>query len=152
MLTLNSRSMPAEALSAAAEILLLADKDQDVLLVRGAAHTNNINVVPGCPQVLSFLRREQGYGDCPRPDLILLDLDLSNPEDCDTLREIKEDTAFRRIPVIVLAANDTHAVIQDAYNLHANAYIVKPKEPEEFVRVVKATLSFWLKLARLPND
>lgn len=144
--------MRAEAPSATAEILLLADKDPDVILIKGAIESNNITVVSGCPQVLSFLRREQGYRESPRPDLILLDLDLTNPDDCDMLRDIKQDPQFRRIPVVVMAANDSHTAIQDAYNLHANAYIVKPKEPQEFIRVVKATLSFWLKLARLPRD
>ena len=151
MLTLRSLRMRAEAPSVSAEILLLSDKDQDIRLVRGAAKTSHVNVVGDCPDVLSFLRRESRFIDSPRPDLILLDLDLSNPEHCDALREIKGEDAFRRIPVIVMAANDSPAIIQDAYNLHANAYVVKPKEPEDFVRLIDTTLTFWLKLARLPN-
>lgn len=152
MLTLISRSMTIEAPSAAAEILLLADKDEEVLLVKDAAQTNHVNVVGGCPEVLDFLHRKKGYRDSPRPDLILLDLDLSHPEHCETLRQIKDGTEFRRIPVIVMAASDSPKHIQDAYHLHANAYIVKPRNSEEFVRVIKATLAFWLQLARLPKD
>jgi chemotaxis family two-component system response regulator Rcp1 len=152
VLTLKSLEMRAEAPSAAAEILLLSDKDQDIRLVKGAAMASHINVVGGCPHVLSFLRRERSFSDSPRPDLILLDLDLSNPEHCEMLREIKEDDAFRRIPVIVMAASDSDDIVQDAYDLHANAYVLKPKDPKEFVSVINTILTFWLTLARLPKD
>jgi CheY-like chemotaxis protein len=152
VLTLKSLVMQAEVPYAAAEILLLSDKDSDIRLIQAAAIACHVNVVASCPDVLSFLRRESSFSDSPRPDLIFLDLDLSNPEHCDALREIKEDDAFRRIPVVVMAANDSHEVIQDAYNLYANAYIVKPKETAEFIRVIDTTFTFWLTLARLPTN
>lgn len=152
MLTLDSLEMRAEAPSAAAEILLLSDNDRDIRLVKGAANSSHVNVVPECPDVLAFLRHELSFRDSPRPDLILLDLDLSNPEHCDTLQGIKQDESLRRIPVIVMAASDSPDKIQGAYDLHANAYVLKPTDPEDFVKVINTTLTFWLKLARLPKD
>ncbi len=143
--------MTAETLPAAAEILLLADQSEEIDIIREAARTGHVNVVELCPEVLAFLRREEGFRDAPRPDLIFLDLDLSNPDHCDTLRGIKEDPDLRRIPVIVIAPGDSRRAVEDAYGLHANAYVVKPRDQEQFMRVMEATLSFWLKLARLPR-
>ncbi len=144
--------MRAEAPSAAGEILLLSDNDCDIRLIKGSAARSHVNVVPECPDVLAFLRNERSYADSPRPDLILLDLDLANPEHCDTLRGIKEDDSLRRIPVIVLAAGNSPKNIEDAYDLHANAYVLKPSDPEQFVQAMNTTLTFWLTLARLPKD
>ncbi len=121
-------------------------------MIKGVAALHKINVVELCPHVLSFLRRHPGYSNCPRPDLIILDLNLSNSEHCETLREIKQDSDFRRIPVVVMASDGSPKAIRDAYSLHANAYVVKPPKPDEFASVIKATLSFWLNLARLPKD
>lgn len=143
--------MRAEAPAAAAEILLLTDKDDTVSLMRSAAQTNNVSLVRGCPEVLSFLRRQGNFKDSPRPDLIILDLDLANPEQCDTLRDLKRDPELGRIPVVVIAANGSQDAVLDAYNLYANAFVIKPLEWEEFLRVIKATLSFWLRVARLPR-
>jgi two-component system response regulator len=82
----------------------------------------------------------------------LLDLDLSNPEECAMLEEIKRDEDFRRIPVVVLASNVDRKSIFQAYDLHADAYVSKPKDREEFIRVLRATLNFWLTLVRLPRE
>jgi DNA-binding NarL/FixJ family response regulator len=143
--------MITEAPSTAAEILLLAEDADEVTLIRRAVETNRLNVVQRCPAVLSFLRRQDEYSDSPRPDLILLDVDLSRKEDCQMLEQIKMDDDFKRIPVVVLASDDAYERISQAYDLHANAYILKPGEQQEFIRVIRATLNFWLKLARLPR-
>jgi CheY-like chemotaxis protein len=151
MLTYSHSLMRTEAPFATADILLLADGHDEIARFKDAADSARVSVVENCPSVLGFLRREPPYRDQPRPDLILLDLDLSNSEHCDTLRHIKEDRNLRRIPVIVLAREDPRSVA-DAYSLYANAYIAKPADPVEYVRIMKATLHFWLKLARLPKE
>jgi len=87
-----------------------------------------------------------------RPDLILLDLDLDNTADCELLSQIKDDSDFKRIPVVVLASSESDDNIFQAYSLHANAYICKPPDREEYVKVIRATLHFWLALARLPRE
>ncbi len=143
--------MRTEAPAGAAQILLLADRAEDITLIKSAADQHKINHVERCPAVLSFLRRQSEFSDCPRPDLIILDLNLSDRDHCETLQEIKEDADFKRIPVVVMARDDSPAAIRGAYSLHANAYVIKPAEPEEFARVIKATLTFWLDLARLPK-
>lgn len=152
MISLKPLAMRTEAPSAASEILLLDDRADEIRVIKGVAALHNVNVVKLCPEVLSFLRRHPGYHNCPRPDLILLDLNLSHSEHCETLTEIKQDPDFRRIPVVVMAGDDSPKAIRDAYSVHANAYVVKPSEPNEFVRVIQATLSFWLNLVRLPRD
>jgi CheY-like chemotaxis protein len=143
--------MRTEVPFAASEILLLADGHDGIAHFKSAADSARVNVVANCPEVLRFLRRESPYDEQLRPNLILLDLDLANSDHCDTLRVIKDDVNLRRIPVIVMAREDPRSVA-DAYNLHANAYIVKPDDPVEYVRILKATLHFWLNLARLPKE
>jgi two-component system, chemotaxis family, response regulator Rcp1 len=144
--------MPTEAPSLAAEILLLEQNAEYITAIEEAIDTNRVSVVPACPDILSFLRREGRYKDAPRPDLILLDLELSKKEDCETLAEIKQDSQFKRIPVVVVAASQTREDVLQAYELHANAYICKPADREEFIKIIRATLHFWLSLARLPRD
>lgn len=144
--------MQVAAPSIAAEILLLSENEGEVSLVRRAIEKSCLNVVDDCPAVLRFLRREPPYQDSPRPDLILLDLDLSDPDQCDTLEQIKRDPSFKRIPLVVLATNDSTRNVFQAYDLHANAYIAKPSDQDSFVRVIRATLAFWLNLARLPQE
>ena len=144
--------METEATTAAAEILLLTQRAVDVDVVRQASDTNRLNVVEKCPDILAWLRREGRYEDAIRPDLILLDLELSNDADCELLADVKRDPDFKRIPVIVLASSESTENIFQAYSLHANAYICKPPNREEYVRVIRATLHFWLALARLPRQ
>jgi CheY-like chemotaxis protein len=144
--------MPAEAPSVVTEILLLAQLPEDVEVIREATGDSHISVVDACPNILSFLRREGEYSFAPRPDLILLDLDLSNPRDCELLTDIKKDHDFRRISIVVLTSSGAHEDVFQAYSLHANAYIHKPEDRERFVVVIRTTLNFWLALARLPRE
>jgi CheY-like chemotaxis protein len=136
----------------ATEILLLEESPAEISLIQEATVNLNLSVVPQCPDILCFLRRQGKYKDAPRPDLILLDLDLSRPEDCEMLGDIKKDSEFRRIPVVVLASSEDAQQVFQAYDLHANAYIRKPQDREELVRLVRETLHFWLALVRLPKE
>ncbi len=143
--------MPTEAPSVAAEILLLEQDAAEVVAFEEATENNHLNIVKECASILDFLRKQGKHSDAPRPDLILLDLDLSDKEGCEMLAEIKKDPQLKRIPVVVLAASESYEDVFQAYDLHANAYICKPGERGEFVRVLRATLHFWLALARLPR-
>lgn len=144
--------MVTEAPSFATEILLLEKSPEEMSLIQEALTDRNLSVVPECPDIICFLRREGKYINAPRPDLILLDLNLSVPEDCETLTEIKKDPEFRRIPVVVLASSEAPEDVFQAYDLHANAYIRKPSNPAELVKVVREILHFWLALVRLPKE
>jgi CheY-like chemotaxis protein len=144
--------MPTEAPTLTAEILLLEQNVDDAVLIQEAVDNNRVTVLTECPDVLSFLRRQDKYESAPRPDLILLDLELSRKEDCEMLTEIKKDPRFKRTPVVVLASSVSYEDIFQAYDLHANAYICKPADRDDFARVVRATLHFWLALARLPRE
>ena len=102
-------------------------------------------------QALAFLRRQGDFGDRPRPDLILLDLNLPRMDGRETLAEIKGDANLRRIPVIVLTTSDADSDIRASYNLHANCFITKPVDLDDFMTVVRAIQSFWLTIAKIPN-
>ncbi len=144
--------MLAEAPSAAAEILLLEQNSEQVALFAQAVNSTRLTVVQDCPKILQFLRHEGPHTDAQRPDLILLDLELSDPEGCAMLSDIKRDPQLRRIPVIVLATSDSYEHVSTAYDLHANAYICKPETSDLFIQTLRATLHFWLALARLPRE
>lgn len=143
--------MPTEAPTRTAEILLLEQNGDDAALIQEAVENNRVTVLTECPDVLSFLRRQDKYEDAPRPDLILLDLELSRRADCEMLAEIKQDPRFKRLPVVVLGSSVSYEDIFQAYDLHANAYICKPADRDDFARIVRATLHFWLALVRLPQ-
>jgi CheY-like chemotaxis protein len=144
--------MLTEAPSLATEILLLEKRPDEISLIQEAMTDRNLSVVPECPDIICFLRRQGKYANAPRPDLILLDLDLSLTEDCEMLTEIKKDPAFRRIPVVVLASSKAPENVFQAYDLHANAYIRKPVDRNELVKVLREILHFWLALVRLPKE
>jgi DNA-binding NarL/FixJ family response regulator len=134
-----------------AEILLLSDREDEAELVRTAAPARTLHVVSACGDVLPFLKRQGSFRDSPRPDLVLLDLDLTNDLECDTLTQIKEDRELRRIPLVILAKNDAPALAGRAYDLRANAYVRKPRNAEDFVEMIRGVVRFWLELARLPG-
>jgi chemotaxis family two-component system response regulator Rcp1 len=136
------------------EILLIEDDLSDIRLVTEAlkvvAIRHNLNVARDGVEALAFLRREERYAYAPRPDLILLDLNLPKKYGQRVLADIKNDPDFRRIPVIVLTTSDSEMNILRAYDLHANAYIVKPVELQQFIQIIQSTTEFWLTVARLP--
>jgi two-component system, chemotaxis family, response regulator Rcp1 len=136
------------------EILLVEDNPGDVELVEEAFDEatagHNIHVAEDGVAALQFVRREGRFGEAPRPDVILLDLNLPKKDGREVLKEIKADPVLCRIPVIVLTSSDDEADVHRAYGLHANCYLTKPLEFDDFLRKVRSTEDFWLTTVRLP--
>ncbi len=135
-------------------ILLVEDNPGDARLtmeaLRDAKVRNELSVVVDGVEAMAFLRRENGYAGAPRPDLILLDLNLPRKDGRQVLEEIKQDKNLQRIPIAVLTTSQAEKDILTSYNLHANCYIAKPVDLDEFVRVVKGIEEFWLSIVKLP--
>lgn len=138
------------------EILLVEDNPGDVRLTKEALKDNkvrnNLTVVEDGVEAMSFLRREGKYIGSPRPDLILLDLNLPKKDGREVLSEIKADEHLRRIPVVVLTTSKAEEDILRAYDLNANCYITKPVDFDQFIRVVKTIEDFWLTMVKLPPE
>ncbi len=138
----------------AVEILLVEDSPGDVRLTQEALKDsklyNNLNVVPDGVEAIAFLRRQGNYANAPRPDLILLDLNLPRMDGRQVLQEIKNDENLKRIPVVVLTTSSNETDIFITYNLHANCYISKPVDFTQFINVVKSIESFWFSIVKLP--
>lgn len=138
-----------------AEILLVEDNPGDVDLTLEALEEakirNNVHVAKDGVEAMSFLRREGPYEEAPRPDLILLDLNLPKKDGREVLKEVKEDVDLKRIPVVVLTTSEAEQDILDAYEYRANAYIVKPVDFERFFRTIQTLEDFWLTVVRLPR-
>jgi CheY-like chemotaxis protein len=136
------------------EILLVEDSPADVDLTREALEdakvSNNLNVVDDGEQALAYLRREGPYAEQPRPDLILLDLNLPRKDGREVLAEIKDDPDLRRIPVVILTTSEAEQDILRSYDLHANCYVTKPVDLERFITVVRSIEDFWLAIVKLP--
>ena len=138
----------------AIEILLVEDSPSDTELtieaLREGKMRNNLSTVEDGVQALEFLRRRGPYANAPRPDLIMLDLNLPRKDGREVLAEIKADPALKTIPVVVLTTSRAEQDILRAYNLHANCYITKPVDFEQFLDVVRTIESFWLMIVTLP--
>lgn len=137
-------------------ILLVEDNPGDVRLVqeifREGKVCNQLAVARDGEEAMLFLRQHGAFADAPHPDLILLDLNLPKKNGSEVLTEIKEDTDLRRIPVVVLTASQAEEDILRAYNQHANCYLTKPIDLDQFITVVQAIKSFWLSIVQLPED
>jgi CheY-like chemotaxis protein len=137
------------------EILMVDDSMGDIRLAQEALKEarvrNRLSVVHDGEEAMAFLRRQDGYADAPRPDLVLLDLNMPRMDGRAVLAEIKGDPALRSIPVVVLTTSEAEADIVRAYDLHANAYITKPVDLEAFLDAVKVVEEFWLTVVRLPG-
>ena len=137
------------------QILLVEDNPGDVDLTREALHESKVHtrmsVVNDGDEALAFLRHQGAHADAPRPDLILLDLNLPRKDGREVLAEIKADPALMRIPVVVLTTSRAEQDIVRSYNLHANAYVTKPVDLDQFVTVVKSIEDFWFTIVRLPH-
>jgi two-component system, chemotaxis family, response regulator Rcp1 len=136
------------------EVLLVEDNPGDIQLTKeafleGKMH-NNLNVVMDGVQAMAFLRKEGKYKDAPRPDLILLDLNLPKMDGREVLAEIKKDEKLMTIPVVILTTSAAEEDIVRTYNLHANCYITKPVDFAQFMNVVQSIENFWLTLVKLP--
>ena len=138
------------------ELLLVEDSEPDVRLtieaLREAKVKNRLWVVEDGVEAIDFLRRQGRHADAPRPDLILLDLNLPRKDGRQVLKEIKSDDSLKRIPVVVLTTSKSEEDVLRAYNLHANCYITKPVDFNRFMEVVKSIEDFWLTVVRLPEE
>lgn len=136
------------------EILLVEDNPADVRLTREALKEekihNHLSVVSDGVEALAFLRQEGRHGKAARPDLILLDLNLPRKDGREVLAEIKSDEKLKLIPVVVLTTSDADRDILQSYRLHANCYIKKPLDLNQFSMVVKSIREFWLSIVKLP--
>jgi CheY-like chemotaxis protein len=137
-------------------ILLAEDNPGDVRLTREAlkaAKVNNtLHVVEDGVETMAFLHREGEYADAPRPDVILLDLNLPRKDGREALAEIKSDPDLRAIPVVILTSSELEDDVIKAYDLHANCYTTKPVELDQFLHIVKAISDFWLTIVKLPSE
>jgi len=138
------------------KILLVEDNSGDVRLtveaLKRSKIRNSMNVVADGEEAMAFLRREGKYGDVPRPDLVLLDLNLPRKDGREVLKEIKTDDELKRIPVVVLTTSQAEEDILRAYGLNANCYITKPVDLDQFVKVVNSIEEFWLSIVKLPSE
>jgi CheY-like chemotaxis protein len=137
------------------EILLVEDNPGDVRLTQEALREgkigNSLHVVEDGESAMAFVRREGEFADMPRPDLILLDLNLPRMDGREVLAQIKADPDLKRIPVVVLTTSRAEEDVLKAYELNANCYITKPVDFEQFIKVVSAVEEFWLTIVRLPK-
>lgn len=138
-----------------AEVLLVEDNPADVRLTREAMKEGNVDsnlhVVGDGQAALDFLRRQGSHEQAPRPDLILLDLNLPKKSGREVLAEIKKDQELRSIPVVVLSTSRADEDVAGCYQLHANCFIAKPADLDQFVDVVRRIETFWLRTVNLPE-
>lgn len=138
------------------DILLVEDNPGDVRLtqevLKEAKVKNDLHVVYDGVEALAFLRREGKYKDMPKPDIILLDLNLPKKTGHEVLSEIKSDDNLKRIPVVVLTVSKDEEDVIKSYNLYANCFITKPVDLNQFLNVVKAIEDFWLTIVKLPQN
>lgn len=138
------------------DILLVEDSPADIRLTREALHEakvmNTLHVVKDGMAALAFLRKEGEYANSPRPNIILLDLNLPKKDGREVLAEIKQDENLKRIPVVVLTTSKAEEDVLRSYNLHANAFITKPVDLTQFFEVIRALEGFWLAVVTLPPN
>lgn len=136
------------------EILLVEDNPDDVALMveslKRRKIRNNLNVARDGMEALDFLRRNGSYADAVQPDLILLDLNLPKKDGREVLEEIKDDEGLKHIPVVILTTSSADEDILKTYRLHANCYITKPVDLQEFSKIVDAIEDFWFTIVKLP--
>ena len=137
------------------EILLVEDNPGDVRLTEEAIKEgkviNRLSVVPDGVEAIEYLRKRGDYASAATPDLVLLDLNLPKKDGREVLAEVKQDPDLRKIPVVVLTTSRDEQDILKSYDLHANCYITKPVDFEQFIRVVRAIEDFWLSVVKLPS-
>jgi CheY-like chemotaxis protein len=138
------------------EILLVEDDPGDVRLTREALKEgkvrNSLTVAKDGVEALQVLRREGAHAKAPRPDVILLDLNLPRMDGREVLKAIKSDEKLRRIPVVVLTTSSADEDVLKSYDLQASCYVTKPLDLDQFMKVVKTISEFWLEVVRLPPD
>jgi len=139
-----------------AEVLLVEDNPGDVRLTLEALKEgkvlNVVHVASDGEEAMKFLHREGPFADVPRPNLILLDLNLPKKDGREVLAEVKADPDLKRIPVVILTTSQAEEDIAKTYNLHANCYITKPVDLDQFLHVVQSIEDFWLAIVQLPRE
>lgn len=134
----------------------MEDNPGDVRLTKEALGEskvrNRISVVPDGEEAMAFLRQEGKYKDAPRPDLILLDLNMPRKDGREVLADVKRNPDFKKIPVVILTSSSAEQDIVQSYDLHANAYVTKPVGFEKFISVVRQIEDFWLEVVKLPRE
>jgi CheY-like chemotaxis protein len=137
------------------EVLLVEDDPGDVLLIREAFEDNKVanrlHVVADGVEALAFMRQSGEHAEAPRPDLVLLDLNLPRKDGREVLAEVKNDDALRTIPVVVLTTSQAEEDVLHSYDLHANAYVTKPVDFDRFIGVVRQIDQFFVSVVKLPN-
>lgn len=138
------------------EILLVEDSEPDILLTQeafaDACVPNRLNVAYDGEEALQFLRRENKYHHSPRPDIILMDINMPRKNGLEVLEEIKKDPKLMAIPVLMLTTSQAEEDIKKAYAHHASGYVIKPIGFEDFVTAIKAFEAFWMKFVRFPPE
>ena len=138
------------------QVLLVEDSPSDAAMTIEAMHegriVNQVHVATDGEMAMAFLRRQGPFAEAPRPDLILLDLNLPRMDGREVLREVKDDPILKTIPVIVLTTSAAEEDILKSYELHANAYVTKPVAFEAFFSAVRGIEDFWLALVHLPQQ
>ncbi len=138
------------------DVLLIEDNPIDVMVTKEAFDKgrlrNHLHAVYDGVEALDFLRRTGSYSNAPRPDLIMLDLNLPKKDGREVLAEIKKDPALRRIPVVILTTSKAEEDIVNSYELHANCFITKPIDLDKFVKVVQSIEEFWFSIVKLPSE
>ncbi len=136
-------------------VLLVEDNPGDVRLMREALRNGDaakkLDAVEDGEEALAYIRRQHPYSAAPKPDLIFLDLNLPKKDGREVLLEIKQDESLRRIPVVVLTTSEAERDIHRVYDLHANCYVKKPTDLDEYMEVIRACENFWLHIVRLPR-
>ncbi len=137
------------------EILLVEDNPGDYRLTKEALHEgkvyNNLHWAKDGVEAIEFLKQRGQYAKAPRPDIILLDLNLPKKDGRQVLSEIKQDQRLRAIPVVILTTSQAEEDVLRSYDLHANCYVTKPVDLEQFITVVKSIQGFWFQIVKLPG-
>ena len=138
----------------AVEVLLIEDNAGDIRLTQEALKESNLlvhlSIARDGEEAMAFLRRQGAFADSPVPDLILLDLNLPKKDGREVLQEIKADARLKRIPVVVLTTSQADSDILTTYGFHANCYITKPVDMDQFIKIVKMLEEFWFTIVKLP--
>ena len=138
------------------DILLVDDDAGDVMLAKRALENgkilNTMHVAKDGVEAMEFLRQTGKFADAPRPDLILLDLNMPRMDGREVLADVKQDAHLRSIPVVVLTTSDSDLDVANMYDMHANCYVTKPVDLEQFTKIVKEIKHFWFSVVKLPPE
>lgn len=148
--------MTINPLGRPADFLLVEDNPGDVRLTQEALKNhkvqNNLHVATDGEEAMAFLHRKGKYANAPRPDIILLDLNLPKKDGREVLAEIKSDSNLKTIPVVIITSSEAEQDIVKSYNLNANCYVTKPVNLDQFIKVVQSVNDFWLTIVKLPSS